>query len=106
MCCGAGACLDGNGRTLSGRELRTAATAGKLARMGTRRGYPDFMIFHADGRVDFLEVKRPGGKLTSDEAHIAARMIRAGHRFTVVDSFKAAVSVLVTWGVVRGVGVQ
>ena len=27
-------------------ELRTAATAGKLARMGTRRGWADFEIFH------------------------------------------------------------
>ena len=34
-------------------ELRTAATAGKLARMGTRRGWADFQIFHADGRVSF-----------------------------------------------------
>ena len=44
-------------------ELRTAATAGRLARMGTRRGWADFQIFHIDGRVCFLEIKRPGAKL-------------------------------------------
>jgi hypothetical protein len=41
--------------------LGTAATAGKLARMGLWRAFPDFQIFHVDGRVLFLEIKRKGG---------------------------------------------
>ena len=35
--------------TFSAGELRTAATAGKLARMGTRREGADFQLFSADG---------------------------------------------------------
>ena len=83
-------------------ELRSAATAGKLARMGTRRGWADFQIFHADGRVMFLEVKRPGGKLSEDQQRIADHMRKAGHRFEVVDSVGAAIETLGSWGVVRG----
>ncbi|PSO30115.1 hypothetical protein [Bradyrhizobium sp. MOS002] len=32
-------------------EHRSAATAGRLARMGVRKGYPDFALFCIDGRV-------------------------------------------------------
>ena len=71
---------------------------------GTRRGWPDFQIFQADGRCAFLEVKRPGGRLSPDQQRIADHMKRAGHRFEVVDSVEAAISVLVAWGVVRGMG--
>ena len=37
---------------------------------------------------------------------IADHMKRAGHRFEVVDSVEAAISVLVVWGVARGMAVQ
>lgn len=87
-------------------ELRSPATAGRLARMGARRGWADFQIFHADGRVCFLEVKRPGGRLSEDQRRIAEHMKRAGHRFEVVDNVEAAISTLVTWGVVRAMTVQ
>jgi hypothetical protein len=87
-------------------ELRTAATAGKLARMGTRRGWADFQIFHADGRVMLLEIKRPGGKLSEDQRRIADHMLAAGHAFEVVNSVEAAIEVLVGWNVVRSMTVQ
>ena len=73
-------------------ELRTAATAGKLARMGLRRGFADFLIFHADGRVMFLEIKRSGGRLSEDQRRIADHMKRAGHAFEVVDNLEAAIA--------------
>jgi hypothetical protein len=87
-------------------ELRTAATAGKLARMGVQRGWADFQLFHADGRVMFLEVKRPGGKLSPDQNRIANHLKRAGHQFEMVDSTQAAIAVLVSWGAVRSMTVQ
>src|SRR6476646_9263445 len=87
-------------------EYRSPATAARLARMGVRRGWADFMIFHADGRVCFLEVKRPGGRLSTDQQRIAEHLKRAGHRFEVVSTVEAAISVLVVWGVVRRMTVQ
>ena len=69
--------------------------------------WPDFQIFHADGRACFLELKRPGGRLSPDRQRIADHLRRAGHDFAVVDSVEAAISVLVVWGVVRsGIHVQ
>ena len=87
-------------------EFRTAATAGRLARMGVRKGYPDFALFCVDGTVAFLEVKKPGGKLTEDQQRIADHLKRAGHRFEVVDSVEAAIEVLASWGAVRALAVQ
>ncbi len=88
-------------RTARGEDQRT----GRLARMGTRRGWADFQIFHTDGRVMFLEVKRPGGRLSPDQQRIADHMLAAGHAFEVVDSISAAIAVLVAWGVVRSMTV-
>jgi hypothetical protein len=83
-------------------ELRSTATAARLARMGVRRGYPDFALFCIDGRVCFLELKRPGGRLSPDQQRIADHMRRAGHRYEVADSLEAATATLKDWGVVCG----
>jgi hypothetical protein len=40
----------------------TPAQVAKLARMGLKRGYPDFLIFWQ--RVWGIELKRPGGRLS------------------------------------------
>ena len=42
----------------------------------------------------------------ADQQRIADHMKRAGHRFEVVDSVEAAISVPVVRGVVRGMAVQ
>jgi hypothetical protein len=87
-------------------ELRSQATAGRLHRMGTRRGWADFQIFDSKGAVMFLEIKRPGGRLSEDQRRIADHMKQAGHKFEVVDSVESAIGVLVVWGVVRRMTVQ
>jgi hypothetical protein len=87
-------------------EHRTAATAGRLGRMGVRRGWADFQLLHADGRVLFVEVKRPGGRLSADQERIAAHMRKAGYGFEVVDSVEGAIAVLRARGAVRAVMVQ
>ena len=53
---------------------------------------PIFLIFHADGRVMFLEIKRSGGRLSEDQRRIADHMKRAGHAFEVVDNLEAAIA--------------
>ena len=49
----------------------------------------------------FLEIKRPGGKLSPDQQRIADHMRRAGHRYEVVDSVEAAIAWLKSRGTLR-----
>src|SRR4029077_2146178 len=61
------ALLDWQRTCLPFGELRSPATAGKLARMGVQRGYADLAFFHAAGSVAFLEVKRRDGRMSPDQ---------------------------------------
>src|SRR5262252_4291667 len=58
-------------------EHRNKATAARLARMGVRAGWPDF-IFVGPGRVFFLELKRRGGSQSDEQANVALHLIRCG----------------------------
>ena len=87
--------------TFSRRRIQNRRHRGPVSGMGVRRGWPDIQTFHADGRVMFLEIKRPGGKLSPDQRRIADHLIAAGHAFKVVDSVEAAIQLLVDWNVVR-----
>jgi hypothetical protein len=49
-------------------EVRDMRTAAKLKQMGTKRGWPDFLLVSPDGAIRCLELKRIGGKLTDDQA--------------------------------------
>ena len=59
-------------------EYRTPTTAGRLKRMGVTPGWPDFLFVSAQGRVAFLELKRPGGRLSPKQTDIALHLIRPG----------------------------
>jgi hypothetical protein len=85
---------------------RVSFADARLKRMGLNRGFPDFMFFHADGRVCFLELKRRGETLDDDQAVIAEHMIRAGHGYLWTASFDDAIATLVSWRVLRGISVQ
>lgn len=64
--------------------------------------FPDFLLFRADGRVCFLELKRQGETLDDDQAVIAEHMIRAGHEYLWTASFDEAVAWLKAHGILRG----
>jgi len=81
-------------------ELRHPATAGKLKRMGVTRGWADFQLFHVNGPVGFLELKRAGEELTDEQKELAFHLIHAGHGYAVCDNFRDAVEVLRAWRVV------
>jgi hypothetical protein len=99
----------GAGAACSRRPVRATARLrnGRLAWMGTRRGWGRYPIFHADGRVCFVELKRQGETLDDDQDVIAEHMIRAGHGYLWTASFDEAVETLKAWGVLRsGIRVQ
>ena len=81
-------------------EYRTPATAGRLLRMGVRRGLPDF-IFIGPGKFAFLELKRPGGKMSVEQFDVMKHIIRAGGDFLCTDDVEDAIGWLADMGIVR-----
>lgn len=67
-------------------ENRDARTGAKLKKMGTQPGWPDFMFIRGRGRrtgypypVIFIELKRPGGRLTAPQQRFEERVDAIGH---------------------------
>ena len=61
----------------------------KLSIQG-RRGFPDRTVFLRDGRVLFLEFKRPGGKPSLHQLDWIQRLKAYGHRPLIVYSVEEA----------------
>jgi len=60
---------------------------GSMAHRTRRRiGEPDFIIVGDGGRVWFVEVKRPGQKLTTEQAATLAWLVKLGAKAAVVTS--------------------
>lgn len=85
---------------------RVCLSGARLARMGLRPGFPDFMFFHAGGWCAFLELKRRGNSLDENQREIAEHLRRGGHGYLCTDRFEDAVAQLVKWEIVRGMHVQ
>jgi len=97
-------------------EHRSAITGARLKRMGTKRGWPDFILLappdepidggHFDprwlfGRVHFLELKRKGAKLTPEQEEVRCSILAKGHTHHTADNFDDALAILKKWGAVR-----
>jgi hypothetical protein len=91
-------------------EHRSATTGARLKRMGTNRGWPDFIFFapaiedsegSRPGCVYLLELKRKGAKLTEHQDVLMHSLRMKGHRYAVADNFDDALAILKTWGAVR-----
>jgi hypothetical protein len=95
-------------------EHRSAKTGARLKRMGTKRGWPDFILFaprehkvegqkylRAYGRVYCLELKRKGAKLSDEQKNLMFSLIGKGHSYDVADNFADALTILKRWGAVR-----
>jgi hypothetical protein len=83
-------------------EHRNKATAIRLKRMGVTPGWPDFMFVGPAG-IFWLELKRPGmGRLSIEQAGIAAHLVACGHAYLATTSVKDAVAQLVDHGILRG----
>lgn len=88
-------------------EHRNAITGARLQRMGTQRGWPDFIIigrhdtFVARPAVFFLELKREGYGLSPEQAVVSQQLIELGCRYLVTDDFDEAVAWLGEHGIVR-----
>lgn len=83
------------GKARNGAGLARMA---KLRRMGLRSGVAD-LVFVKDGRVYFLEMKRPGGKQSESQRQFQADAEAVGAPYAVAYSFDEAVKILQDFGV-------
>lgn len=77
-------------------ELSTARAVAKARVMGARPGWPDIEIIDG-GTVHFLEVKRPGGRLSDEQIGFRFECIRRGINYAVVHSIDEARQALSMW---------
>ena len=83
-------------------EARTGAGLGRMARlkrMGLRSGIAD-LVFVKDGRVYFLEMKRPGGKISDNQANFGLDATKSGAKYEVAWSFDEALKILKMWAII------
>src|SRR5262249_33024456 len=93
-------------------ELRDKRTAAKLKAMGVLAGSADLEFFwkhswedldgsHTNFCALFLELKRPGGKLTTDQAAFGLPMRTMGADFEVASSMDEAIAAVAMGGLLR-----
>jgi hypothetical protein len=85
-----------------GDPERAKITGGRLKRMGTQRGWPDFILCSPyPPKAHFLELKRKGGQLTDEQAELMEWFNLHEYPYAVADNFVDAVAILKDWGAVR-----
>ena len=82
-------------------EFRTEATARRLKRMGVKPGWPDFILLSPAGVPYFMELKRPGGKLSEHQAVFSQWCVAHGVAFAICDTYEGVLKQLKGWNVVR-----
>lgn len=73
-----------------------------LKQMGVLAGVADFVFVTFPARVSFLEVKRPGGKLTDSQKEFRDRVEALGCRYVVAHSTNEAAVLLSELDITRG----
>ena len=78
--------------------FRTKAEAARLKWTGTVAGIPDLAIVTPGGRVHFLEVKSPTGRLSPDQISIRHLLIALGSAPAICRSIDDARRAFMAWG--------
>jgi hypothetical protein len=82
-------------------EIRDKRTAGKLKQMGTRPGWPDFVLVPPSGQLHCLELKRIGETLADSQEEFAAWCAEHGVPHVVAFTLDEALAVFERWGCLR-----
>jgi hypothetical protein len=80
-------------------DKRHPITAMRLKRMGLRRGLPDFIFLCSDGHTAWLELKRPNGKLSVEQAAFLDFCQARGDSVLLARTYDDAVALLQDLGV-------
>jgi hypothetical protein len=80
--------------------LRSITEAGRFRAQGVTAGVPDICIIK-DGKVGFLELKAPKGKLSSAQKAVMLKLRAAGAVCETAYGFDEAKNILTLWLVIR-----
>jgi len=85
-------------------ESRSAITGARLKRLGTKRGWPDYIFIGPHGSTFWMEVKRDKlGRLSEAQLEFAAHAKASGHDYACVTSYEQAIEALVSRNIIRPV---
>jgi len=79
--------------------LRSKADAARLKWIGAIAGIPDLVVIGKDGQAWLLEVKAPGGYLSTEQRAISDRCTALRIPFAVVRSIDDTRRAFVAWGI-------
>ena len=79
--------------------LRGKAEAARLRWTGVQAGMPDLAILAPVGKVFFLEVKAPDGRLSADQAEMFDQLVALGIGAAIVRSIDDAREAFKAWGI-------
>ena len=79
-------------------EARSDRTGGRLKRMGTAKGWADYLIF-IDGNFIAIELKAPKGRLSNEQGVFGDAIVANGGHYTVARSGDAVEAFLRACGV-------
>ena len=77
--------------------LRSKAEAARMKWTGTLAGIPDLVVIAPVGRVFFIEVKTPAGRLSDDQRAIFDRLVALGTPRAIVRSIDDVRRVFAEW---------
>lgn len=78
-------------------EVRDKRTAAKLKAMGVRPGWPDLEIIDRNGRLHFMEIKAPSGRLSEAQQAFRDMCLSVCIPWACVHSIDEARAVLSQW---------
>jgi hypothetical protein len=79
-------------------EHRTGMAGVRLFKMGLKRGWADFLLLDAAGRLYCLELKRGNAPLTGDQEVFEAACLARGIAYEIARSLDQALGILTRWG--------
>lgn len=80
--------------------FRNVREAARFKRMGVKAGVPDIELYRAN-KAYALELKVPGGRVSTAQAVWAANFVNEGGTYAVHDNIAAALAQLEHWGLLR-----
>lgn len=87
-----------NGAPLGGDQVARAKQAAVLKADGRMEGWPDLLVVNRRGETGYLEVKRPGGVVSSDQERVAKILAARGVQVAFVTRLDEALVALRGWG--------